>query len=178
MSRHLKTLAAIPAAALVLGAAVGPAEAQPLVHERFAESFSEVVEDFCDEITARIDEQATGTFLLNARGPDGLLYGQATVHRTLSFTNLANGKTFTFVNSFVDKDLEVTENGDGTFTLLVLYAGGTRMYGPEGQFLGAGGEGTRYKIVVDENGEFVEDLGVVTGKEPEDGCPLVLSYIG
>jgi hypothetical protein len=177
MRRNIKGLAALPAAALVVSAAVAPASAAPLVHEHFTESFSEVVEDFCDEITARIDEDATGTFLLNARGPDGLLYGQATVRRTLSFTNLANGKTFTWVSSFVDKDLNVTDNGDGTFTLITQFAGGTRSYGPDGQFLGADGEVFRAEILVDENGEFLDFLGVVKG-ELVDGCPEVLSHIG
>jgi hypothetical protein len=147
------------------------------VHEHFTESFSEVVEDFCDEITARIDEEATGMFLLNVRGPDGPAYGMATVRRTLSFTNVANGKTFTMVGSFVDKDLKVTDNADGTFTLITQFAGGTRSYGPDGQFLGADGEVFRAEILVGENGEFLDFLGVVKG-ELVDGCPEVLSHIG
>jgi hypothetical protein len=177
MRQNVRRLAALPAAALVVAAAVVPSSAAPVVHERFTESFSEVVDDFCDEITARIDEQATGTFLLNARGPDGLLYGQATVRRTLSFTNVANGKTFTWVSSFVDKDLKVTDNGDGTFTLITQFAGGTRSYGPDGEFLGADGGVFRAEILVDEDGEFLDFLGVVKG-ELVDGCPEVLSHIG
>ena len=177
MRRSIKWLAALPAAALVVGAAVTPASAEPVVHERFSESFSVVVEDFCDEITARIDEEATGMFLLNVRGPDGLAYGMATVRRTLSFTNLANGKTFTWVQNFVDKDLKVTDNAHGTFTLITQFAGGTRAYGPDGQFLGADGGVFRAEILVDENGEFLDFLGVVKG-ELIDGCPEVLSHIG
>ena len=177
MRRNIKALAALPAAALVVTGAVAPAAAAPVVHERFTDSFSVVVEDFCDEITARIDEEATGMFLLNARGPDGLLYGQATVRRTLSFTNLANDKTFTWVSSFVDKDLKVTANADGTFTLITQFAGGTRSYGPNGQFLGANGDVFRAEILVDEHGEFLDFLGVVKG-ELVDGCPEVHSHIG
>lgn len=177
MRRNIKALAALAAAALVVTGAVAPAAAAPVVHERFTDSFSVVVEDFCDEITARIDEEATGMFLLNARGPDGLLYFQATVRRTLSFTNLANDKTFTWVSSFVDKDLKVTANADGTFTLVTQFAGGTRSYGPDGQFLGADGDVFRAEILVDEHGEFLDFLGVVKG-ELVDGCPEVLSHIG
>jgi hypothetical protein len=177
MRRKARGLAALPAVALLVGTAMTPAMAAPVVHERFTESFSEVVDDFCDEITVRIDEQATGTFLLNVRGPDGLAYGQATVRRTLSFTNLANDRTYTLVSSFVDKDVDVTDNGDGTFTLITQFAGGTRSYGPDGDFLGAGGEVFRSEILVDENGEFLEFLGVVKG-ELVDGCPTVLEQIG
>ena len=178
MRPNLKRLAALPAVALVMGAVVvAPASAAPVVHEQFTESFSVVIDDFCGEITARLDEHATGTFLLNVRGPDGLAYGQATVRRTLSFTNLANDKTYTLVSSFVDKDLKVTDNGDGTFTLITQFAGGTRSYGPDGEFLGAGGEVFRAEILVDENGEFLDFLGVVKG-ELVDGCPTVLEQIG
>lgn len=177
MRRNIKALAALPAAALVVSGAVAPAAAAPVVHERFTDSFSEVIEDFCGEITARLDEEATGMFLLNIRGPDGLAYFTATVRRTLSFTNLANGKSFTWVQSFVDKDMNVTDNGDGTFTLITQFAGGTRSYGPDGQFLGADGEVFRAEILVDENGEFLDFLGVVKG-ELVDGCPMILEQIG
>jgi hypothetical protein len=173
--RTLMTAGAVTA--LTAGSTVGAASAAPLELEHFHESSSGVIEDFCDEITARIDEEATGTFLLNTRGPDGLAYGQATVRRTLSFTNLANDKTYTLVSSFVDKDLEVTDNGDGTFTLITQFAGGGRSYGPDGEFLGAGGEAFRAEILVDENGEFLEFLGVVKG-ESVDGCPEILGLIG
>jgi hypothetical protein len=177
MRRNLKSLTAVPAAALVMSVAATPASGAPVVNERFTETFSEVVDDFCGEITARIDEEATGQFLLNARGPDGLLYGRATVRRTLSFTNLANDKTFTWISSFVDKDMDVTDNGDGTFTLITQYAGGTRSYGPDGNFLGAGGEAFREQILVDENGEFLDFLGVVKG-ELVNACPQLLEQIG
>ncbi len=177
MRRNLKRVAAVPAAALVLSVAAAPASGAPLVHERFTETSSVVVDDFCDEITARIDEVATGMFLLKRRGPDGLAYGQATVRRTLSFTNLANDKTFTFVGSFVDKDVDVIENEDGTFTVTTQTAGGSRMYGPEGNFLGTDAGITRLRVLVDENGEVLDFLGVVKG-ELVNACPLVLEQIG
>ena len=172
-----RCLAAVPAAALAVGAAVAPATAAPVAHERFTESSSVVVDDFCGEITARIDEDAQGMFLLNSRGADGALYGMATVRRTLSFTNPANGKTFTTVSSFVDKDFKVTDNSDGTYTLVTQFAGGTRSYGPDGEFLGAEGEVFRAEILVDEDGEFLEFLGVVKG-ELVNACPMILGLIG
>lgn len=177
MRFRMGRLAVLPAAALVVSSAVAPAVAAPVEHEHFSESFSVVVEDFCDAITARIDEQAEGMFLFNRRGPDQVAYGMATVRRTLSFTNVANDRSYTLVQSFVDKDLKVTDNGDGTFTLLTQFAGSTRAYGPDGQFLGADGEVFRAEILVDENYEFLEFLGVVKG-ELVDGCPVVLSHIG
>ena len=82
------------------------------------------------------------------------------------------------MGSFVDKDMNVTDNGDGTFTLITQFAGNEKWYGPDGEFLRpASGEAFRQAILVDENGEFLEFLGVVKD-EVVDACPLVLEQIG
>jgi hypothetical protein len=58
---------------------------------------------------------------------------------TESFTNLANDKTFTNVFTQVNKDLKVTDNGDGTLTILGMGAGMSKYLGPDGfLFLDAG----------------------------------------
>src|ERR687897_3872180 len=92
--------------ALVLGTAVGPATAAPLEREHFHDSFSEVIEDFCGDLTVRHDFEVDGTFLFNFHGPDGLGYALETVHGTESWTNLANDMTFTRVFTSVSKDLK------------------------------------------------------------------------
>lgn len=50
---------------------------------------SEVIEGFCGDLTVRLDEDTRGSFPLNPHGPDGLAYAIASLHRTVSFTNLA-----------------------------------------------------------------------------------------
>ncbi len=119
-------------AALVLGTAVGPATAKPLEREHFHDSFSEVEEEFCGDLTVRHDVEVDGAFLVNSHGPDGLAYFLDTLHGTESFTNVANDKTFTNVFTQVSKDLKVTDNGDGTLTIVVMGAGMNKYFGPDG----------------------------------------------
>jgi hypothetical protein len=159
--------------ALVWGTAVGPAAAAPLEREHFHDSFSEV-------------------FLFNFHGPDGLGYALETFHGTESFTNLANDKTITHVFNTVSKDLKVTDNGDGTLTILVLAAGSDKIFGPDGEFLFNDPGQTRFEILIDHGGtptdpsddEFLEDLGVVKGStgrndlEGRDFCDDIHEFIG
>jgi hypothetical protein len=177
---------------LVLAATIGPALAKPLERVHFHDSSSEVVEGFCDSLTVRSDFAADGTFLLNPHGPDGLAYGSEKTHGTQSLTNLANDKTITSVFDVITKDLKVTDNGDGTLTILVMATGGERWYGPDGQFLFNNPGQIRYEILIDDGGtptdpsddEFLEFLGLVKGSTgrnditAENFCDQILSVIG
>ena len=48
-------------------------------------------------------------------------------------TNLANGNSVTSVATVRDKDQRVTDNGDGTLTILVLTTGNAVIYGEDGK---------------------------------------------
>lgn len=177
---------------LALAAMISPASAKPLERVHFHDSGSEVIEGFCGELTVRFDFEVDGTFLLNPHGPDGLAYGLENIHGTESLTNLANDKTITRVFNVTSKDLKVTDNGDGTLTILVLATGGERWYGPDGQFLFSNPGQTRFELLIDHGGtptdptddEFLEFLGVVKGSTgrndltDENFCDQILSVIG
>jgi hypothetical protein len=168
------------------------AHAKPLERVHFHDVTSEVAEDFCGDLLVRIDEETRGSFLFNAHGPDGLAYGAEKIHHTISFTNLANDQTFTQIDNFVQKDLKVTDNGDGTLTILVLAAGSSKVYGPDGRLLFRDPGQTRFAILIDHAGTpadpsddvFLEDLGVVkpsTGRndlEDRDFCDDIHEFIG
>jgi hypothetical protein len=178
--------------ALVMGLAVSPVHAKPLEREHFQESSSEVVEDFCGDLTVRIDTEVRGTFLFNPHGPDRLAYGSEKVHGTTSYTNLANDKTFTEVFNVLNKDLKVTDNGDGTLTILVLATGSFKVYGPDGKLLFSDPGQIRFELLIDHGGtptdptddEFLEFLGVVKGStgrsdlEGRDFCADIHQFIG
>lgn len=178
--------------ALVLGAAVGPATAAPLEREHFRGTSSEVVEEFCGDLTVRIDEEFHGMLLFNVHGPDGLGYQVETFHITRSFTNLANDKTFTIVFNAVVTDLNVTDNGDGTFTILVMDTGVRKAFGPDGEFLFIDAGQIRFEILIDHGGtptdpsddEFLEFLGDVKGPtgrsdtQGRDFCDDIHEFIG
>jgi hypothetical protein len=143
--------------ALVLGSAVAPAAAEPLERGHFHDSSSEVVDEFCPGLTVRIDNEVDGSFLINSHGPDGLVYELQTFRSTLSFTNPANDKTVTAVADGIATNLKVTDNGDGTLTILGMSTGTRRWYGPEGN-----------KWLFNDSGMFQFELLVDHGGTPTD----------
>ncbi len=157
--------------AVALGLVAAPASAKPIERVHFLESGSEIESDFCGDLTVRIDFEIRGSFLLNAHGPDGLAYGMETFHGRVSFTNVANGKTLTSVFNNVSKDLKVTDNADGTLTILVMATGSNKIYGPDGKLLFNDPGQIRLQILIDHGGtptdpsddEFIADLGLVKG---------------
>jgi hypothetical protein len=138
--------------AMALVPSIAPAAAEPLDHGHFHDVSTEVVEEFCGDLTVRIDTDVRGTFLVKTQGPDGLVYFLESVHGTTSFTNLATGKSFTNVFNFVNKDLKVTDNGDGTLTILAMLTGNVKNYGPDGKLLFIDTGQFRLEIVVDHGG--------------------------
>ena len=97
--------------ALASGTTTGPASAAPLEKERFHEVRSEVIEDFCGDLTVREDVDIAGSGLVTPHGPDGLISGAESVHGSVAWTNLANNLTLTQAFSGRSKDLKVTDNG-------------------------------------------------------------------
>jgi hypothetical protein len=167
--------------AAVLAATPAAAATAP---EHFSSSDSFVLEDFSGSgLSVQLDVDARGTFVGNTRGAAGLFYGQSMVRQTLTFTNLANDLSISYVGHFVNKDQRVTDNGDGTLTILVLSAGGQRVLAGSQQLQGSGGSMT-YEVLIDHAGtpsdpsddEFLETLGAVRG-EFTDSCPQVLDVI-
>jgi hypothetical protein len=158
-------------AATALVWSVAPAAAEPLDHGQFHDVSTEVVEQFCGDLTVRIDTDVRGSFVAKTQGRDGLVYFLETAHGTVSYTNLATGKSFTNVFNVVQKDLKVTDNGDGTLTILVLATGSVKNYGPDGNLLFNDPGQIRFEILIDHGGtptdpaddEFLEDLGIVKG---------------
>jgi hypothetical protein len=166
--------------------------ARPLEKEQFHESTSEVIENFCGDLTVRIDEDVRGSFLVNTRGRDGLVYFAERVHGSQVITNLANDKTFTQVFSVLNKDLKVTDNGDGTLTILVLATGSSKVYGPDGKLLFSDPGQIRFELLIDHGGtptdpsddEELEFLGIVKGStgrndlQGRDFCEDIHEFIG
>ena len=169
--RLLRTLVSTTGLAVgVLLSTAGLAAAQPLEQEHVHESDSEVIEEFCGDLTVRHDFEVDVYFSAKPHGPDGLIYFADRFRGTDSWTNLANDKTFTVVFNGQQKDLRVTDNGDGTLTILVLGAGRQSVYGPDGTrlFLDAGT--FRFSFLVDHGGTPTDPFDDV---EIEDSFELV-----
>ena len=146
-------LAAGMAAAVSMTLA-GGAIAQPIEHTDIHDEFTEIVKDFCEVsgLKVQVDVVVDGQFLLNPHGPDGLAYASSTFSVTNVYTNLANGNTVTEVGNAVDKDLRVTDNGDGTLTILVLTTGNIAVFGPDGKALARNPGQVRFEFLVDHGG--------------------------
>jgi hypothetical protein len=178
--------------AVMVGMAATPAVAKPLERFHFDETTSDVVEGFCGDLTVRIDTDAHGSFLLNFHGPDGLGYAAEKVHFSTTYTNLATGKSTTEVSNTIFKDLKVTDNGDGTLTILVLATGSFKVFGPDGEFLFNDPGQVRFELLIDHGGtptdpsddEFLEFLGLVKGStgrsdlEGRDFCDVLHEVTG
>ena len=142
-------------AALVAGVST-VAGARPLVTEEFTDEFHEVVADFCDvaDLTVQIDTVVEGRFSANIHGsepgPDELVY--FTEHLQVSRTFTAGDNVVTGVDKVLNHDLTVTDNGDGTLTIIILSTGNATLYGADGKAIGRNPGQVRTELVVDHNG--------------------------
>ena len=176
-------------AAAVSMTLAGGATAQPIEHTEIHDEFTEIDKDFCESgLKVRVDVVADGQFLFNPHGPDGLAYASSTFSVTNVYTNLANGNTVTEVGNVADKDLRVTDNGDGTLTILVLSTGNIAVYGPDGKALARNPGQVRFELLVDHGGtptdpfddvEIADSFRMVkesTGRT-DDFCAAVLPVL-
>jgi hypothetical protein len=164
----------------------GGATAKPIEHTDFHNEFSETVTDFCEVsgLTVQIDTVEDGRFLFNPHGPDGLAYGKSNLRVTTVYTNVDSGNTVTEVINAVDKDHRVTDNGDGTLTILVLSTGNAAVFGQDGKAIARNPGQVRFELLIDDGGtptdpsddEFLAFLGLVKGStgRTDDFCAAVV----
>ena len=105
---------------------------------------------------------------------------------------VATNRTFTEVDNFIVKDQRVTDNGDGTLTILIKATGSVKFYGPDGKLLFNDPGRTQFEILVDNGGTpqnpeddvFLEELGIVKGSTGRndtagrDFCEDFLEFTG
>lgn len=144
---------------LVLGATLAvmlatAASAGPPFRETIHDERTFVLDDYCDvsglsvEIARVVDIRVH----INPHGPNGLEYFLQ--HGTWSevLTNLSNGTSLTSVARVIEKDMRVTENGDGTVTVLIQATGNATLYGANGKAIARGPGQVRLELVFDESG--------------------------
>ena len=136
MSRLAPLSAAVAAATLLaVAAGGGPAAAKPIDRGTVHEELDLVLTDFCGVDGLDVDFHGTST----SSTPSGP--GAATSCRTSrqlvtgtrTFTNPDNDRVVTERFTAIEKDLRVTDNGDGTFTILVLATGNSTYLGADGK---------------------------------------------
>ena len=127
-----------------------PASAAPLdkghFHDVFIESFD------CDGTPVDHVSEVDVNFLFNQRGSSDFPYYRESVRGTDTFTNLDTGGTYT--NDFTgnSKDQTIVDNGDGTITITVFAAGGSRWLDQNGKLVLKDPGESRFAFDVDYNG--------------------------
>jgi hypothetical protein len=140
-------MAACAAAALASTAGAGAPD-RFTIHDEYAFE----VEDFCDEagLTVAIAGVVDIDTKVMQRGRDGFDYFAEHGRQTETLT--ANGRTLRSVANVNEKDLRVTDNGDGTLTVLIVATGNAVLYGTNGKAIARNPGQTRLELVFDVNG--------------------------
>jgi hypothetical protein len=188
---RLSSLSAATAllAVATLTAAGGPAAAKPIDSGTFHEELDLVLTDFCGVTGLEIDLHVDTVFdyTVRSKGRDQLPYFSQLARGTRTFTNPDNDRTVTEVFNGLEKDLQVTDNGDGTFTILVLGTGNSTVTGTDGKAIARNPGQLRWEILIDNNDtpqdpsddEFLEFLGDVKGStgRTDDFCAAAVAEL-
>jgi hypothetical protein len=186
--RLVLSLAAGGIAATASTSLATAASAQPIRESEVFEETQEF-EDFCDVsgLTVQVNSTTESRFMFNPHGPDGLGYGLEHLRITNVYANAANGIAVTEQVTTVFKDLRVTDNGDGTVTILVLATGNAVVRGPDGKAIARNPGQIRFEALVDNGGtptdpsddEFLDVLRDVKGStgRTDDFCEAVVPVL-
>jgi hypothetical protein len=184
MTRHrtVHTLLGTSIATAALVALVAPpASARIVEREVFHDDFSGTNEDFCGT-GMPVDFEGTidGRYQANSRGPGGLDY---VVEKTtvVNVFTAPNGMTATDIQpNTINKDLSLTENPDGTVTIIALLTGGNRTLGNDGHLIARNSGQVRFEIVYDPatDTEISNELVFGSTGTNDDFCAAVLTDWG
>lgn len=169
LSRMVAASATVVLVATAALALVATASAGKIFSEPIDETQSNVEEDFCgvEGLTVDFTSYVVGKVQAVAHGRDRLPYFGFNLKITDVVTNLANGNDVVSESTVRDKDLRVTDNGDGTLTILVLVTGNSVLYGEDGKVIARNPGQVRFEILVDHGG---------TPSDPSDD--VVLAFLG
>ena len=161
------TLAVTASVATVVAVLAGPsADAKVVGKEHFTDSFTSDVYD-CDGIPAQDSGTVRGNLTVVQRGSGAFPYFNEHVAGSVVTTNLSTGGTFTNVFSANTRDHKITDNGDGTITIVSYAAGGSRFYDQFGKLVLKDPGTVRFAFDVDYNG---------TPSNPEDDIEVPDSF--
>jgi hypothetical protein len=166
-------------AAIVFAAAASAGKA---TLDAFRHEGTYVLDDYCGVpgLDVEVDFRIGARFHVVQHGRNQLSYFLQHGTRTETLTNQANGKSLTSVARVTEKDLRVTDNGDGTLAILILATGNATLYGGDGKAIARNPGQLRFELLVDDGGtpgdpwddEVIDFLGVVkdsTGRS-DDFC--------
>lgn len=174
---------------VLIAATATPASARPVERGSFSESVPFLAEDFCDVPGLVVEGTRTvhGWYVLNSRGADGVVYGMQHIEIEVTDSNQATGESVRVLERTMERDLQVTDNGDGTLTILVMATGNLTVYGTDGKAIARDPGQIRYEILIDLAGtpfDFSDDEATFLGFTREstgrtdDLCTAIVDEIG
>jgi hypothetical protein len=141
-------LASATAAASVTLA--GAASADPPLNERFHDEFSDIINDYCGVpgLTVRSDVVVDGRVLIHSGGPVSFMEH---TNGTFVDTNVENGNAISGSFNTMQRDVDATDNGDGTLSVTFLATGNAVTYGPDGKAISRNPGQVRFELLIDHN---------------------------
>jgi hypothetical protein len=169
------------ATAALVALVAPPASARIVERDSFHDEFSGTNDNFCDAGIA-VDFEATvdGRYQVNSRGPGGPDYFLEKTTVVNVFT-APNGMTATDIQpNTINKDLSITENPDGTLTIIALLTGGNRTLGNDGHLIAKNSGQVRFEIVYDPatDTELSNELVFGSTGTNDDFCAAILTDWG
>ena len=153
--QHWRRLVAVLAlGGVASGVFAGAASAGKVSRDAFHHEGTFVLRNFCDVpgLDVRVSFTIDARVHVVPRGRDQLAYFLQHGTRAETLTNLADGTSLTSFTRVTEKDLRVTDNGDGTLTVLILATGNGTLYGPDGKAIARNPGQVRFRLLVDHGG--------------------------
>ena len=153
--QHWRRLVAVLAlGGVASGVFAGAASAGKVSRDAFHDEGAFVLRNFCDVpgLDVRVSFTIDARVQFVPRGRDQLAYFLQHGTRAETLTNLANGTSLTSFTRVTEKDLRVTDNGDGTLTVLILATGNGTLYGADGKAIARNPGQVRFRLLVDHGG--------------------------
>ena len=97
------------------------------------------------------------------------------------------GRSVRIHTTFIQKDLKIRDNGDGTITIVQLPTGPSSVYGPNGKAIARDPGQVRFRIVISDNGtpdnpddDFDVSFDLIKGStgRSDDFCAPIVGVIG
>jgi hypothetical protein len=156
-SRRGVALIVTAVAGLAVSAVIAPAAmARPVEQTSYHNVGSFVLDDLCEGMRINVEFDDSGHVLGRVTGRDRTLRYTVTGHVTSTWTNLETGRAMTFNVSHVDQDVRVSDNGDGTISILTHHVNNERAYGPDGSFEYVEPGVTEMLVILDYGGTLLD----------------------
>jgi len=122
--------------------------------DRFHDEGADEIENFCGAPGLTVQHTFSLDMFVHVvpHGPDRLDYYLQ--HGVWTDTYTSNGNTVTAVANVLEKDQLVTENDDGTFTIVILATGNATAYGPDGKAIARDPGQVRFVIYIAADGSL------------------------